>query len=68
MPAFDGMEEPEVEIAVWTTERGDALKKLTAELMADEGELSPKVLDANRLKYKEMMSSLALGDATEENT
>ena len=34
--------------------------------MADEGELSTQVLDANRQKYKEMMSSLVLIDATEE--
>ena len=34
--------------------------------MADEGELSPQVVDANRQKYKEMLSSLALRDATEE--
>ena len=34
--------------------------------MTDEGELSPQVLDANRQKYKEMLSSLAVRDATEE--
>ena len=34
--------------------------------MVDEGELSPKALDSNRQKYKEMMSSLAVRDATEE--
>ena len=34
--------------------------------MADEGELSPQVLDANRQKYKEMLSNLALREATEE--
>ena len=34
--------------------------------MADEGELSPQVVDANRQKYKEMLSSLALRDTTEE--
>ena len=34
--------------------------------MADEGELSTQVLDANRQKYKEMMSSLVLRDAMEE--
>ena len=39
---------------------------VTEELMADEDELSPKVLDANRQKYKEMMSSLDMTDATEE--
>ena len=35
MPAFDDMEEPRVEIVVWTTEREDALKNVTEELMAD---------------------------------
>ena len=35
--------------------------------MADDGELSTQVLDANRQKYKEMMSSLVLRDATEED-
>ena len=44
----------------------EALKKVAAESMADEGELSTQVLDANRQKYKEMMSSLVLRDATEE--
>ena len=34
--------------------------------MADEGELSTQVLDANRQKYKEMVSSFVLRDATEE--
>ena len=34
--------------------------------MADEGELSTQVWDANMQKYKEMMSSLVLRDATEE--
>ena len=65
-PVFDDMEEPTVEIAVWTTAREEALKKVTEEAMADEGELSPQVVDANRQKYKEMLSSLALRDATEE--
>ena len=46
--------------------REEALKKVTAESMADEGELSKQVLDANRQKYKEMMPCLALRDATEE--
>ena len=66
LPVFDDMEEPTVEIAVWTTAREEALKKVTEEAMADEGELSPQVVDANRQKYKEMLSSLALRDATEE--
>ena len=56
-PVFDYMEEPTLEIAVWTTAREEALKKVTEEAMADEGELSPQVVDANRQKYKEMLSS-----------
>ena len=67
MPAFDDMEEPKVEIAVWTTDLEDSLKKVTEELMADEGELSPKVLDANMLKYKKMMSNLDLRDLPRKN-
>ena len=55
-----------VEIAVWTTAREEALKKVTWDTMVDEGSLSPKVLDSNRQTYKEMMSSLAVMDATEE--
>ena len=66
MPVFDHMEEPTVEIAVWTTAREEALKKVTDDAMADEGELSSQVLDANGRKYKEMLSSLAMRDATEE--
>ena len=66
MPVFDDMEEPTVDIAVLTTAREEALTKVTEEKMTDEGELSPQVLDANRQKYKEMLSSLALRDATEE--
>ena len=65
-PVFDDMEEPTVEIAVWTTAREEALKKVTEDAMADEGELSPQLLDENRQKYNEMLSSLALRDATEE--
>ena len=65
-PVFKDMEEPTVEVVVWTTAREEALKKVTAESMADEGELSTQVLDANRQKYKEMISSLVLRDATEE--
>ena len=60
-PVFDDME-----IAVWTTAREEALKKVTEDAMTDEGELSPQMLDGNRQKYKEMLSSLALMDATEE--
>ena len=66
MPAFHDMEEPKLEIVVWTTEREVALKKVTEEQAADKDELTPKVLDANRQKYKEMMSSLSLRDTTEE--
>ena len=60
------MEEPTVEIVMWTTTREEALKKFTKETMADEGALSPQVLDSNRQKYKEMMSSLTVRDATKE--
>ena len=65
-PVFEDMEEPTVEIVVWTTLRDESLKEVTEGTMIDEGELSPKVLDFNRQKYKEMMSSLAVRDATEE--
>ena len=34
---------------------------------AEEGELTPQALDENRQKYKDMLSSLALRDATEED-
>ena len=37
MPVFEDMEDPTVEIAVWTTAREEALKKVTAESMTDEG-------------------------------
>ena len=63
---FDDMEEPTVEIAVWTTAREDALKKVVEDAMADEGELSPQVVDSNRRKYQELLTSLALMDAAEE--
>ena len=65
-PVFEDMEEPTVEIVVWTTAHEEALKKVTGDTMVDEGELSPKVLYSNRQKYKEMMFSLAVRDATEE--
>ena len=39
VPVFEDMEEPTVDVAVWTTAREEALKKVTAESMADEGEL-----------------------------
>ena len=55
-----------VEIAVWTTAREEALKKVSEEAMTDECELSPQVVDANRQKYKDMLSSMALRDATVE--
>ena len=63
---FDDMEERTVEIAVWTTAREEALKKVSEEAMTDECELSPQVVDANRQKYKDILSSLALRAATEE--
>ena len=44
-PVFEDMEEPTVEIVVWTTLRDESLKEVTEETMIDEGELSPKVLD-----------------------
>ena len=66
VPAFDDMEEPTVEIAAWTTAREEALKKVSEEVMTDECEWSTQVVDANRQKYKDMLSSLALRDATEE--
>ena len=40
------MGEPTVEIAVWTTAREEALKNVSDETMADEGELYSQVLDA----------------------
>ena len=64
-PVFEDMEEPTVEIAVWTTAREEALKKVVEEAMPDEGELSPQV-DSNMRKYQELLTSLALRDATEE--
>ena len=60
------MEEPKLEITVWTTKRDDALKKVRVKQTADDEELSPMVLDANRQKYKEIMSRLALRNAIEE--
>ena len=36
---FDDMDEPTVEIAVWTTAREEALNKVTEDAMADDGEL-----------------------------
>ena len=60
------MEEPMVEIAVWTTAREEALKKVTEEGRSDEGELPAAVLDDNRQKYVEMLSIVAARDAREE--
>ena len=45
----------------------EALKKVSEEAMAYEGEVSPQVVGANRQKYKDMLSSVALRDATEED-
>ena len=61
------MEEPTVEIAVWTTAREEALKKVMEESRTDDGELPIKVMDENRQKYKDMLSNVAVRDATEEN-
>ena len=63
---FEDMEEPTVEIAVWTTAREEALTKVSEKVLEDGGELSPKVVEENRQKYKDMLSSLAMRDATEE--
>ena len=38
-PTFEDMEEPKVEIVVWTTDREEALKKVTDDMMVDEGEV-----------------------------
>ena len=45
VPTFEDMEEPMVEIAVWTTAREEALKKVMEEARADEGELPMRVVD-----------------------
>ena len=45
---------------------GDGVENVTEDMMADDGGLSPKVLDSNMQRYKEMMSSLPVRDATEE--
>ena len=42
------MEEPTVEIVMWTTTREETLRKVTKEAMVDEGELSPQVLEEKR--------------------
>ena len=63
----DDMEEPTVEIAVWTTAREEALKKVMEEARADEGKLPMRVVDENRQKYKDMLSNVAVRDATEED-
>ena len=67
VPVFEDMEEPMVELAVWTTAREEALKKVMEEAKTDEGELPTKVLDDNRQKYKYMLSNVAVRDATEED-
>ena len=36
-PVFEEMEEPTVEIVMWTTTREEALKKVTNETVVDEG-------------------------------
>ena len=59
------MEKPTVEIAVWTTAREEALKQVMEEARADEGVLPMRVVDENRQKYKDMLSNVAVRDATE---
>ena len=44
VPVFEDMEEPTVEIAVWTTAREEALKKVMEEAKTDDGELPMKVI------------------------
>ena len=66
VPTFDGMEEPTAEIAVWTTAREEALKKVMEEVRSDDGDLPAGVLDDNRQKYAEMLSNVAARDAKEE--
>ena len=67
LPTYEDMEEPTVEIAVWTTAREEALKKVMEEARKDEGELPMRVVDENRQKYKDMLSNVAVRDATEED-
>ena len=59
VPTFEDMEEPMVEIAVWTTAREEALKKVMEEVRSDEGELPTRLLDDNRQRYTEMLSNVA---------
>ena len=66
MPMFEDMEEPMVEIAVWTTAREEALKKVMEEVRSDEGELPVGELDGKRQRYVEMLSNVAARDAKEE--
>ena len=61
------MEEPMVEIAVWTTAREEELKKVMEEVRSDEGDLPTGVLDDNRQRYTEMLSNVAARDAAEED-
>ena len=67
VPVFEDMEEPTVEIAVWTTAREEALKKVMEEVRSDEGDLPTGVLDDNRQRYTEMLSNVAARDAAEED-
>ena len=39
VPTFEDMEEPTVEIAVWTTAREEALNKVMGGVRSDEGDL-----------------------------
>ena len=66
VPTFEDMEEPMVEIAVWTTAREEALNKVMDEARTDEGEVPMKALDENRQRYKDMLANVAAKDATEE--
>ena len=66
-PTFEDIEEPMVEIAVWTTAREEALKKVMEEARTDEGEVPMRVLDENRQRYKDILANVAARDATEED-
>ena len=45
-PTFEDLKEPKAKIVVWTTDREDALKKVTEDMMLDEGEVTSNVLDS----------------------
>ena len=52
---------------MWTTAREEALKKVMEEARTDEGEVPMRVPDENRQRYKDMLASVAVRDATEED-